>query len=527
MSRRRTGWLAAAGISTLTALVAGPALATSGSEPTSKGPNTVTDPYVLPVADGVHIKSLLTVDDGKKTDDGYALDGIPDGLGAAKTAGGFNLYMNHELRETQGVKRRHGQIGAYVSKFGIDKSSFAVKKGSDLINPEVTFWDYVKGTYGKTASPGGPNPRNAADTFPAQSAIFSRFCSSSLTDKYQLYNWKSGRGYNGRIYWANEEAGDEARVFGVTEDGDAQQLPRLGLFSWENTLAAYNRTDTTLVMGQEDAAAGQLWAYVGTKTKKGNPFSKAGLTNGVDFVADAIDESVSTDAQFRAKYGKGKPAEVDLAEVEWDQSGAAQNKEALADGLTLNRIEDGAWDPKNPSDFYFVTTEGGKGADTPTGLTGRDGGGLWKLSFEDIERPELGGTLTLLLDGSEKPLLNKPDNMDIDGKGNLLIQEDPGNNVSLGRIVAYNIHTGERGVVAQFDKALFAPATPGGTDAKITIDEESSGIIDARKVLGRGWYLFDAQVHKASPNPASVELGQLMAMKVKDFDEVYDISAKE
>jgi hypothetical protein len=46
--------------------------------------------------------------------------------------------------------------------------------------------------------------------------------------------------------------------------------------------------------------------------------------------------------------------------------------------------------------------------------------------------------------------------------------------------------------------------------------------IDAKDVLGDGWFLFDAQVHKANPDPALVEFGQLMAMKVKDFDDVYD-----
>lgn len=100
----------------------------------------------------------------------------------------------------------------------------------------------------------------------------------------------------------------------------------------------------------------------------------------------------------------------------------------------------------------------------------------------------------------------------------------PGNNVSVARIVAYDIDTGDRGVVAQFDPALFKPVTPGGTDPVFTMDEESSGIIDAREVLGRGWYLFDTQVHKTNPDPNLVEYGQLLAMYVRDFDDVYTIS---
>jgi hypothetical protein len=71
---------------------------------------------------------------------------------------------------------------------------------------------------------------------------------------------------------------------------------------------------------------------------------------------------------------------------------------------------------------------------------------------------------------------------------------------------------------------LFKPVTPGGTDAPFTADEESSGIIDGGDVLGRGWFLLDAQVHKAHPNPALVEHGQLLALYLGDFDDVDTIS---
>lgn len=111
--------------------------------------------------------------------------------------------------------------------------------------------------------------------------------------------------------------------------------------------------------------------------------------------------------------------------------------------------------------------------------------------------------------------------MDIDKHGNLLIQEDPGSNPHLARIIAYDIDTGKRGVLAQFDTALFSPVTPGGTDAVLTIDEESSGIIDVEEILGAGWFLFDAEVHRAHPDPASVEYGQLLAMKVPNWRKVY------
>lgn len=500
------------------------AAAIAGTAGTGTGPNTKTDPYVLPVGEGVHVKSLLTVGEGAASN-GYEMVGIPDGLGLVRQAPSsrdFTLLMNHELRPTQGVVRRHGKIGAFVSELTIDSDSFEVEKGRDLIDPDVRYWDYPSQSYGPTPSSGGVNPRDPSDTFLAQLAEFARFCSSSITEWGQLYNPASKNGYQGQIYFANEENGEEGRLFGVTTGGKAQQLPRLGLFSWENTLAAFNHGDTTTVMGMEDAGPGQLWVYVGAKQSTGNAFDKAGLTNGTNFVLDLADEAVSTDAQFCSAYGKGVAVPFTLGDeeiVDWDSSGVRQNADAMAQGLTLNRIEDGAFDPRRPNDFYFVTTEGSPGVVPSEPSVTRDGGGLWRIRFVDVDRPELGGTIELLLDGSEAPYLNKPDNVGIDTKGNLLIQEDPGNNAQLARILAYDVDTGARGVVAEFDPALFRT---GGAKF-LTQDEESSGIIDARDVLGKGWFLFDAQVHKAAADPAKVEPGQLLALHVPKFADVYTI----
>ena len=56
--------------------------------------------------------------------------------------------------------------------------------------------------------------------------------------------------------------------------------------------------------------------------------------------------------------------------------------------------------------------------------------------------------------------------------------------------------------------ARFDPDRFGADSANlITVDEESSGIIDAEQVIGPGWFLFDAQVHERSEDPDNVELG--------------------
>ena len=250
---------------------------------------------------------------------------------------------------------------------------------------------------------------------------------------------------------------------------------------------------------------------------------------------DAVDQAVSTDTQWRATYDVGEAAPVRIVDNEWNQTGAGQNADGLRDGLSLNRIEDGYFDPNNPNDFYFLTTEGGQNnGESPSGPLYRDGGGLWLLRWADIENPDLGGTLTLLLDGSEEigegeAKMHKPDNMAIDTHGNLLIQEDPGNVNHLARIVAYRISDGALGVVARFDEILFG--TGATTDPnRYTIDEESSGIIDAEAFLGEGAFIFDAQIHTTKHLPAGtgpgtvqefVENGQLLTLKVDDWADIY------
>lgn len=487
------------------ALGTGPAIAVART-----GPSTDVAPYVVPVAQGVDITSLLTVGD-QPTRDGYRMVGIPDGLGAHQQGRDLVVFENQELVSAAGIVRRHGQAGAFVSRFVVDRHTGEVKRGSDLIDPGVRYWDYPAGSY--SSAPVPPIGATAGHTL-----AFNRFCSGALTDPGQL---RSGRnGYDGQIYFANEEAGDEGRVFGVTTSGAAFQLPRLGLFSWENTLAAHTRSRTTLVMGNEDGGSGQLRAYVGTKQRSGSPVDKAGLTNGGLNVINVPSAKTATSS---AAYGKGVSRPFGLAPVEWNKNGVLQNADAAVAGSTFNRIEDGSFDPRNPDDYYFVTTEGGDRTPSPIDAANatRDGGGLWRLSFEDVDRPQLGGTLTLLLDGTESPYLNKPDNMTIDKRGNLLVQEDPGGNDHLARILSYRIRDGALAVLAQFDPALFGLDNPAGTTsadrAVMTVDEESSGIIE----VSDGRFLFDAQVHQSRTEPELVEEGQLLTMSVHDWRDVY------
>lgn len=105
------------------------------------------------------------------------------------------------------------------------------------------------------------------------------------------------------------------------------------------------------------------------------------------------------------------------------------------------------------------------------------------------------------------------DNVTIDRQGRILMDEDPGNSGRLAKIWLYSIDTGEFLQIAEHNPKFFDP-TILNNSAFITQDEESSGLIDAEDILGKGWFLFDVQVHKASTNAELVEGGQLLALHV-------------
>ncbi|MCI0540022.1 MAG: hypothetical protein L0Z50_32855, partial [Verrucomicrobiales bacterium] len=179
------------------------------------------------------------------------------------------------------------------------------------------------------------------------------------------------------------------------------------------------------------------------------------------------------------------------------KTGAQLEADSVANGVTgFWRPEDGAWDPPHPDDFYFVTTANFSGKSR-----------LWRLHFDDLSNPAAGGTLSMLLDGTEGQKMM--DNITVNTRGEVIIQEDVGGNDRLGKVWRYNIPSDTLELLAEHDPDRFAS---GGSDF-LTNDEESSGVIPAFDILGEGWYFMDVQAHYAT-DAELVEGGQLLAVHI-------------
>ena len=493
------------------ALASAPLLAVGGSlvrpHPalaTGIGPSTKTEPYLVPSVPGVHLMSILTVGDAVG---GYRMVGIPDGLGAfASGSHHFTLVMNHELVAASGITRGHGSKGAFVSRWTIDRRTFEVVKGEDFTqSPQSVFlWDVASRRY----VPG--------------TTVWERHCSADLPRRSAFFH--AGKGTLDRIYMNGEEVSQGrawARVATGPHAGETWQLPRLGRLSYENAVACPHPQDKTIVMLTDDSALStapvatsfpsEVYVYVGVKTRSGHPIEQAGLTNGklyglrVSVASQPVSEESNdfgVGTQVSGFIGSGRFSLVNLGDVS-GLDGLGLEQASITNGITrFQRPEDGAWDPRpgRRDNYYFVTT---------ASLTANCR--LWHLNFDDIERPEQGGSIEMLLKGNEGH--GMLDNVTIDRRGRILMDEDPGNSDRVSKIWLYQIGTGEFMQIAAHNPKFFDPKIPNNP-AFITQDEESSGIIDAGHLLGPGWFLLDVQAHKVSTDPELVEGGQLLAMFV-------------
>lgn len=508
------------------ALLAGSAFAQT------TGPSTASSPYVLPARAGYETISLLTVDNVDKPDDvvpklsnpaeSYGLTGIPDGLGAYDNGDGtFTLVANHELGNTNGVIRDHGAIGAFVSRWVINKHTLKVVGGEDLMKA-IYFWNVAQ-----QQSNAAPSP-----------FAFNRYCSADLAAPTAFYNAASNLGTQARIFLDGEEGATgwarghvasgpnmgKSYVLGKFNQNSNGSGISTGFGAWENLLACPYPQDKTLVIGNNDGGGGAMnnavVVYVGTKQSTGTEVEKAGLMNG-------------TIKLVKVRDNNGNPIDAEIP-----AENATSRVTPIANGMRFtlednsstffSRPEDGAWNPTNPKEYYFVTTDRLDQAADQVGLQiGQTR--LWRLTFDDLSNPFAGGKIDLLIDGAtangEK--VNMLDNLTVNAKtGHIILQEDVGGAAHNGKIWEFDPVSGSLIKIAKHDPARFGDLVNGVTTvatAPFNNDEESSGILDITSIMANSglhkgnpreaWYISSDQAHYVTGiTAAQVEGGQFFLL---------------
>ncbi len=456
----------------------------------AKGPSSSQDPQVEALTAGIDFTAIITVGDTAANSPGWRFVGLADGLGAFDNGDGtFTTLVNHEINETKGIVRAHGAIGTFVSKLTIDKATLQVMAGQDLMTNVYTF---------------------NTNTFVYElgvNVLMGRFCSADLPPVSAFYNSGNGKGTQNRIFMNGEEFSTQSRAWAHIasgpETGNSWQLPLLGRASWENVVASPYMQDKTIVVGLDDDGTtdSQVYIYIGTKQTTGaSDVEKAGLMNGQLYgvsVAGLAQEVAGTTEGVRNFSLVNLSALTDVRVATFNELEATGNGAGVT---AFMRVEDGSWNPTNPNEFYFLTT-------ASSSLPSR----LWRLTFTDIANPEAGGVIEMMLNGTEGQLMM--DNMVVDQDGNILITEDPGNNARLARIYKYYPATDGLIALGQAKQSLFL----NGEAGFLTQDEEVSGVIDMRDILGNGSYLIVNQIHSGavvSNDPELVEGGQLLVMYV-------------
>jgi hypothetical protein len=366
------------------------------------------------------------------------------------------------------------------------------------------------------------------------------------------------------------EAGAEQAGVVVAYDvksGEYRSIYGMGRHNHENAVGVPGYGYPVVLSGDDtfDAPASQLYLYKASSGKKvwqdkGTLYAFVSDDPTINDYGDLSTGSPSVTGHFievPREIATGKDA-VDGHEVTSADFGyptpaqAVPATPAMPDGpqwvlehwsnvnnvFQFIRIEDIAYDRKHGKTVYFADTGEPRAIPHPTttrlfrGPSGTQGaymnGRLYKLQLNS--RNPLGTATLSILPGANFDDLgyqnadapHQPDNVETT-KNAIYFQEDPGSHnaqpsfagATNARIWRYDLESHALTVVAEVDQSM-SPITNKGA-------WESSGIVDASSVFGRGAFLVDVQAHGwdmdagTGNDPPAVpkrERGQLLLIRV-------------
>jgi hypothetical protein len=483
-------------------------VAAAKSASSNAGFLTDQPPMLSGAVPNVTVKPILTV--GDVLPNGYRFEALPDGVAVdGRGTNRFDVYVNHET------------------------STVPFRGLADFDNAQVSHLVMKRGN-GKVL--------NGRFVVPS-SANYLRFCSNFLAG--------AAEGFDRPLLFTNEETSDpvnrngnawppgpDAEQAGVVVAYDPEldayrTIYGMGRHNHENSVAVPGYDAAVILSGDDtfSAPSSQLYMYMaadadGVWEDEGHLWAFKGDAPYNDYGDLVPGDAVS---------GSFVPVPDDVADG--DQT-------ALEDWSNANnvfqfiRVEDIAYDRRTPNVVYLADT--GEPRAIPDSATGRlmrgpsgtqgpyPNGRIFKLVL-DPEDPTVVLSLSILIDGDAlgagsagvRSLIHNPDNLETTANS-LMIQEDPGGqnsyapddpNGTTARIWRYDLSSGALTVVARVDQSADPSAALG--------DWESSGIVDASAMFGRGAFLVTVQAHsifvetqQAGDVLLKREAGQLLLLRV-------------
>jgi hypothetical protein len=266
----------------------------------------------------------------------------------------------------------------------------------------------------------------------------------------------------------------------------------------------------------------QLYMYVGRKHRSANSvLVRNGLLNGTLYVFRSLDPAKNSERTITTGSVMGEWIEIEGADVMTDTQ--LESASDAANAMTFVRLEDGAFNPNDRNEFFFVTTGGSSDADDGVNELGR----LYSLRL-DPSNPLKPATVTIvynadLVIAGGRDIAVSPDNIDTSGRF-LMINEDgtsEGDAVMRAKdrdasIWRFDLVEGAVGIGASTATRVAELDPPGRDGMSVGPGVwETSGIIDTAGLFGDDTWLSDVQAHDptAVPAPFTVEDGQLFLMR--------------
>jgi hypothetical protein len=493
---------------------------------------------LAPVAAGWTVEPLITVGE-TLPGTSYKFESIPDGIalqkhdnGWRKNSGGtVDVYVNHETSTVPFPFTPSTGVGfndftnALVSKLTLNRKTGGVLAGSYVIPSEANY------------------QRFCSNFLATREHGFSR---PILFTNEEALDWVNRTG----TAWPATVGADEAREAGAVVAYDVKKrryhtIWGMGRHNHENSVAIPGYKQRVILSGDDtfvsNPAQSQLYAYIAKNTNhvlrdRGELYAFVSDTAGYDDYYDfAVGSTVEINGHFEKvpkDIATGRnPDGTDM--VSSDKGYPAPPSDGTwqrgPDGVTgldgpqwvlehwgdiqprpvfqFVRLEDIAYDRHQNNVLYIADT--GRGATSAGGnaFTSTNGR-IWKLVLDKNDPTK--AKLSILIEGDDNPVktlgeIHQPDNLE-STKDGLFVTEDPGSsqqfpfgstdpNATTARLWHYGFASKTSAVIARVDQS--ADEGPTDKDAATTRGNlgawESSGIVDASKMLGTGTYLIDVQ----------------------------------